>query len=60
MDFLFLLKKKSEGGISSAEIDVRSSIKMTSELGFSQLDYKGVNEKWGYLYLWTFVSLLYW
>jgi hypothetical protein len=44
---LFLLKKMSEGGISSDEIGVRSSIKMTSELGFLQLDCKGVNEIMG-------------
>jgi hypothetical protein len=47
MALLFLLKKKSEGGISSAEIRVRSSIKMTSELGFPRLDCKGVNEIMG-------------
>jgi len=44
---LFLLKKKSEGGISSAKIGVRSYIKMASELGFPQLDCKGVNEIMG-------------
>jgi hypothetical protein len=44
MALLFLLKKKSEGGISSGEIGVRSPIKMTSELGFLKLDCNGVNE----------------
>jgi hypothetical protein len=47
MALLFLLKKKSEGGISSAEIRVRSSIKMTSELGFLRLDCNSVNEIMG-------------
>ena len=47
MSLLFLLKKKSEGVISLAEIEVRSSINMTSELGFPRLDYKGVNDIMG-------------
>jgi hypothetical protein len=44
MALLFLLKNKSEGGISSGEIGVRSLIKMTLELGFPKLYCKGVNE----------------
>jgi hypothetical protein len=40
----FLLKKKSEGGISSGEIGVRSLTKMISELGFPKLDCRGVND----------------
>jgi len=43
MDLLFLLKNKSEGGISLAEIGVISSIKMTSELGFLKIDGNGIN-----------------
>jgi hypothetical protein len=44
MALLFLLKTKSERGISLAEIGVRSSIEMTSELGYLNLDCNGVNE----------------
>jgi hypothetical protein len=44
MALLFLLKKKFEGGISSAAIGVRSSMNMTSTFGFPWLDCKGVND----------------
>jgi hypothetical protein len=44
---LCLLKNNSEGGISFDEIGVRSPIKMTLELGFLKLEYKGVNEAIG-------------
>jgi hypothetical protein len=47
MALLFLLKNKSEGDISSVEIRLRSSIKMTLKLGFPRLDCKGVNEIMG-------------
>jgi hypothetical protein len=47
MAFLFLLKKKSEGGISSGEMGVRSSTKTTSELRFLKLDCRGVNDVMG-------------
>jgi hypothetical protein len=47
MSLLFLLKKKSEGDISFAEIGVRSSINMTSTFGFPLLDCKGVNDIMG-------------
>jgi hypothetical protein len=43
MAFHFLLKKKSEGGISSGEIGVRSPTKVSSKLGFLKLVCKGVN-----------------
>jgi hypothetical protein len=42
--FFFLLKKKLEGGISSGEIGVRSPTKMSLELVFPKLVYKGVND----------------
>ena len=42
MAFHFLLKKKSEGGISSGEMGVRSSTKTISKLGFLKMDCKGV------------------
>jgi hypothetical protein len=44
MAFHFLLKKKSEGGISSGNIGVRSPTKVSSELGFPKLVCKGVND----------------
>jgi hypothetical protein len=44
MSLHFLLKNKSEGGISSGKIGMRSSTKMTLELGFPKLDCRGVNE----------------
>jgi hypothetical protein len=47
MAFLFLLKKKSEGGISSSEMGVRSLTKIISELGFPRLDCRGVNDVMG-------------
>jgi hypothetical protein len=49
MDLCFLLKKKSEGGISSDEIGVRSLTRMISELGFMKLDCRGVNDVIGVL-----------
>jgi len=36
MDFIFLFKKKLDGGISSGRIGVRSSISITYELGTSK------------------------
>ena len=42
--FHFLLKNKSEGGISSSKIEVRSPTKVSSELGFPKLVCKGVND----------------
>ena len=47
MAFLFLLKKKSEGGISSGEMGVRPSTKKISELGFPRLNCRGVNDVMG-------------
>lgn len=47
MAFRFLLKKKSEGGISLGEMGVRSSTKTISELGFPKLDCRGVNNVMG-------------
>jgi hypothetical protein len=44
MDFRFLLKNKFEGGISSRKIGVRSLTKVSLELGFPKLVYKGVND----------------
>jgi hypothetical protein len=47
MALRFLLKNKSKGGMSLGEIGVISPIKMTLELGFPKLDYKGFNEAIG-------------
>jgi len=41
--FCFLLKNKSEGGISSRKIGVSSPTKVTPELGFPKLVCRGVN-----------------
>jgi hypothetical protein len=43
----FLAKKKSEGGISSGKIGVRSPTKVSSELGFLKLVCRGVNDAMG-------------
>ena len=47
MAFCFILKKKSEGGISSGEMGVRSLTKTILELGFPKLDCRGVNDVMG-------------
>jgi hypothetical protein len=44
MDFCFLLKMKSDGGISLGKIGVRSPTKVSSELGFSKMVCKGVSD----------------
>jgi hypothetical protein len=43
MDFRFLLKNKSEGGISSGNMGVRSPMKVSLKLGFPKLVCRGVN-----------------
>jgi hypothetical protein len=47
MGFRFLLKNKSEGDIYSGKIGVRSPTKVSSELVFLKLVYKGVNDAMG-------------
>jgi hypothetical protein len=47
MAFLFLLKKKSEGGISLSEMGVRSLTKIILEVGFPKLDCRGVSDVMG-------------
>ena len=47
MGFHFLLKNKSEGDIYSGNIGVRSPTKVSSELVFLKLVYKGVNDAMG-------------
>ena len=47
MDFCFLLKKKSKGGISSGNMGVRSPTKTISELGFTKVVCRGVNDVMG-------------
>jgi hypothetical protein len=47
MAFHFLLKKKSEGGISSGDMGVRSFTKTILGLGVLNLDCKGVNDVMG-------------
>jgi hypothetical protein len=44
MVFHLLLKKKSEGGISSGKMGVISPTKVISKLGFSKLVCRGVND----------------
>jgi hypothetical protein len=47
MAFHFLLKMKSEGGISSGEIGVRLPTKTISEFGFLKMDCIGVSDVMG-------------
>jgi hypothetical protein len=47
MAFCFLLKNKSEGGISSSEMGVRSPTKTISELGFPKVVCRGVSDVMG-------------
>jgi len=44
MAFRFLLKNKSEGGISSGKMGVRSPTKVSLELRFLKLLCRGVND----------------
>jgi hypothetical protein len=45
--FLFLLKKKSEGGISSIDMGVRSSMNITSACAFPLVNCNGVTNWMG-------------
>jgi hypothetical protein len=47
MAFCFLVKKKSEGGISSGKMEVISPTKTILELGFPKLVCRGVNDAMG-------------
>jgi hypothetical protein len=59
MDFHFLLKKKSEGGISLGKMGLRSPTKTILELGFPKLVCRGVSDVMGVAILWIVVALLY-
>ena len=56
--FLFLLKKKLDGGISSGKMGVSSSRWMNSELGTSKLVDKGVTKGTGEISVVEFSGLV--